>query len=118
MIVDGSTVIRKVAKRILSGPAMLVIEAGSGYEALEMCMADMPHIIVADGALADMRTVDFIHSVVSMAAENKPQVVICVPEVDIGTIMRAKRAGASGYILKPFSRPQLLERFRELRLAA
>ena len=26
--------------------------------------------------------------------------------------MRAKRAGAQGYLLKPFNRPQLLDRFR------
>jgi two-component system, chemotaxis family, chemotaxis protein CheY len=32
--------------------------------------------------------------------------------------MRAKRAGAQGYLLKPFTRPQLLERFRTLRFAA
>lgn len=118
MIVDASSVIRKVAKRILGGPEMLVIEAGSGYEALDMCSAAMPHIIIVDGALPDMATVDFIRSVVATAGEQKPQIVLCIPEVDIGAIMRAKRAGAAGYILKPFNRPQLLERFRELRLAA
>ena len=32
--------------------------------------------------------------------------------------MRAKRAGAQGYLLKPFNRPQLLERFRQLQAAA
>ncbi len=40
------------------------------------------------------------------------------PEVDIAAIMRAKRAGAQGYLLKPFNRPQLLDRFRVFQTAA
>ena len=35
MFVDDSSVIRKVAKRILGGPDMLVIEAATGFDALE-----------------------------------------------------------------------------------
>ena len=44
MIGDDSSVIRKVAKRILGGPDMVVVEAGGGREALAMCAADMPDI--------------------------------------------------------------------------
>ena len=118
MIVDDSSVIRKVAKRILGGPEMLVIEAGSGTEALYMCEADMPHVIIVDGSLPDMNTVDFIRQALAIQGEVKPQIVICVTEFDVGAIMRAKRAGAVGYILKPFNRPQLLDRFRAMDLAA
>jgi two-component system chemotaxis response regulator CheY len=118
MIVDDSSVIRKVAKRILGGPDMLVIEAGSGTEALYMCEADMPHVIIVDGSLPDMTTVDFIRQAVAIESEIKPQIVICMTEFDVGAIMRAKRAGAKGYILKPFNRPQLLDRFRAMDLAA
>lgn len=44
--------------------------------------------------------------------------LISLVEVDIGAIMRAKRAGAQGYLLKPFNRSQLIERFRTLQIAA
>lgn len=118
MIVDDSSVIRKVAKRILGGPDMLVIEAGSGGEALYMCEAEMPDIIIVDGSLPDMATVDFIRQAVAVESHVKPQIVICMTEFDVGAIMRAKRAGAKGYILKPFNRPQLLDRFRAMELAA
>lgn len=118
MIVDDSSVIRKVAKRILGGPDMLVIEAGTGAEALYMCEADMPHIIIVDASLPDMTAEEFIRSAVAIKGEIKPQIVICITEFDVGAIMRAKRAGAIGYILKPFNRPQLLDRFRAMELAA
>lgn len=118
MFVDDSSVIRKVAKRILGGPDMLVIEAESGEHALDMCAADMPDIIVVDTGLPDMAAEDFIRRIRQMPSPVKPQIAISMIEVDIGTIMRAKRAGAQGYLLKPFNRTQLLERFRHFRVAA
>jgi two-component system chemotaxis response regulator CheY len=117
MFIDDSSVIRKVAKRILSGQDMLVIEAASGSEAIDMCAADMPDIIVVDGALPDMPTVDVIRRIRAIDSATRPTIAICLVEVDIGAIMRAKRAGAQDYLLKPFNRPQLLARFRDLHVA-
>lgn len=118
MFVDDSSVIRKVARRILSGSDMLVIEAASGLDAVEMCAADMPDIIIIDGALPDMQAVDIIRRVRAMESPVQPQILISLVEVDVASIMRAKRAGAQGYLLKPFNRPQLLECFRTLKIAA
>ena len=118
MFVDDSSVIRKVAKRILNGPDMLVIEAESGHVALDMCANDMPDIIVVDGSLTDMSVEEFIRNVRTVPSPVKPQIAVSLVEVDIAAIMRAKRSGAQGYLLKPFNRPQLLERFRQLDVAA
>ena len=113
-----SAVIRKVAKRILGGPDLLVTEASSGSDAIAMCAADMPDIIVVDGALSDMPAVELIRRIRAIDSPIRPRIAICLTELDVGAIMRAKRAGAQGYLLKPFNRPQLLERFRALQGAA
>lgn len=119
MIVDDSSVIRKVAKRILAGPQMLVVEASSGEEALGMCMAEMPDVVIVDGVLPDMEVTDFISRVRQIGGKDKAtKIAICIPEMDIGAIMRSKRAGAAGFIMKPFDRPLLMERFRDLQAAA
>lgn len=118
MFVDGSSVIRKVAKRILSSSDMIVVDCSSGAEALEMCAADMPDIIVIDGTLPDMQAADLIRQIRGIITPVAPQMLISLVEVDIGAIMRAKRAGAQGYLLKPFNRSQLIERFRTLQIAA
>jgi len=117
MFVDDSSVIRKVAKRIL-GADMIVVEADNGLDAIEMCTVDMPDVIVVDGHLPDMETADFIRRIRTVQSPVVPQILVALIEVDIGAIMRAKRAGAQGYLLKPFNRPQLLERFRSLPDAA
>ncbi len=119
MIVDDSSVIRKVAKRILAGPEMLIVEASNGEEALSMCTAEMPDVVIVDGTLPDMEVTDFISHAKKIGGEGKsPKIAICLPELDVGAIMRSKRAGASGYILKPFDRPILMKHFRELQAAA
>ena len=114
MIVDDSSVIRKVAKRIVASPDMQVIEASNGFQALSMCVAEMPDLIMVDGNLPDMSVVEFIRQALSVPSPIKPRIMICIPQFDLGAIMRAKRAGAAGFVMKPFNRPQLLESFRQL----
>jgi two-component system, chemotaxis family, chemotaxis protein CheY len=118
MIVDDSSVIRKVAKRILSSIDMVVVEAYGGYDAVGMCAAHMPDIIIVDTTLPDMTTVDFLRQVKAIETPIIPHILVLMAEFDVGAYMRAKRAGASGYLLKPFNRSHLLERFRQLSVAA
>ena len=117
MIVDDSSVIRKVAKRIVASPDMQVIEASNGFQALSMCAAEMPDLIMVDGNLPDMSVVEFIRQALAVPSPIKPRIMICIPQFDLGAIMRAKRAGAAGFVMKPFNRPQLLESFRQLQEA-
>jgi two-component system chemotaxis response regulator CheY len=117
LFVDDSSVIRKVAKRIL-GSDMIVVEASTGVEAAEICADSMPDVIVIDGGLTDIQAVDLIRRIRAIESPVKPQILVSLVEVDVAAIMRAKRAGAQGYLLKPFNRAQLLESFRFLKIAA
>jgi hypothetical protein len=51
MIADGSDVVRKVGKRILSGFDFLVLEASSSLEALVRCEAELPNILIVDSTM-------------------------------------------------------------------
>jgi len=79
---------------------------------------DMPDVVVVDGALPDMQAADVIRRIRAMESPVRPHILISLVEVDAAAIMRAKRAGAQGYLLKPFNRGQLLEAFRFLKIAA
>jgi two-component system chemotaxis response regulator CheY len=77
----------------------------------------MPDTIIVDSTLPDMTAAEFIREALARDTEEKPHIVLCLPEVDVAAIMRAKRAGAQGYLLKPFNRQQLLQRFQQLEAA-
>lgn len=118
MVVDDSPVIRKVVKRILSDAELQVEEAESGARALEICRSAMPDLIILDSNLPDMQPSDIIAAMRALPEGKKPRIILCLPEVDLVKIMRAKRAGASGYILKPFDRALLLHHFSQISAAA
>ena len=118
MIVDDSSVIRKVASRILGGFDMIVVEAATAGDALAMCAAEMPDVVIVDSRLPDMASDDLIRRIVSLDPHFRPHIMICMTEFDVGAIMRARRAGAKGHMMKPFNRAQLLETFREMDIAA
>jgi len=117
LFVDDSSVIRKVAKRILGGPELMFAEASTGLDAIDMCEAEMPDIIVLDAVLPDMLIADAIRRIRAIPSPVVPHIAISLVEMDVGAIMRAKRAGAQSYILKPFDRAQLVEKFRAMMAA-
>jgi two-component system, chemotaxis family, chemotaxis protein CheY len=111
LIVDDSPVIRKVAKRILQDLQYIITEAEYGAEALSKCRANVPDVILLDHVLPDMTAVEFIQSIMQLSPNKKPVILLCITQLDVVRIMKAKRAGATGYVLKPFTRATLLNSF-------
>ena len=113
MIVEKSSVVRKVAKRILASPDRFIVEASSAAEAITLCQSHMPDCIVVEANPADMELEDFIRDIRAMEAKTEPMIIVALVEMDLVRMTRAKRAGADDYLLKPFDRPQLLARFKQ-----
>ena len=104
LIIDDSSVIRKVARRILEDLDFDVSEAEDGQQALDFCRQFMPDLILVDWNMPVIGGVEFLASLRSQFAGKRPKVVFCASENDVATIARAMRAGADDYILKPFDR--------------
>ena len=104
LVVDDSSVVRKVARRILEGFDFTVSEAEDGGQALEMCRRGMPDMILLDWHLPAMEGIDVVASLRKLDHGREPKVLFCVSEADVAQIAKALRAGADEYILKPFDR--------------
>lgn len=118
MIVDGSSVVRKVAKRILTAPLAHVHEAETGVAALAGLRAEAPDLVIVDSELPDMDVVDFVKKVRATSEIKQPVILVMMTELDLVVMMKAKRAGANDYLLKPFDREQLVQRIQEFGEAA
>lgn len=116
LVVDDSSVIRKVARRILEDLDFTITEAEDGSQALEMCRRSMPDAILLDWNMPVMDGFEFLQHLRKEAGGTRPKVVFCTTENDVGHIARAMRAGANEYIMKPFDREIVEAKFAEVGL--
>jgi len=113
LVVDDSSVIRKVARRILEDLDFTVSEAEDGAQALVACRTEMPDSILLDWNMPVMDGFEFLNKLRTMAGGDTPKVVFCTTENDIAQIARALKAGANEYIMKPFDRDIVEAKFAE-----
>ena len=116
LVVDDSSVIRKVARRILEDIGFEIAEAADGMEALAWCRAAMPDAVLLDWNMPVMTGIEFIVHLRQRPGGEKPKVVFCTTENDIAHIARAMHAGADEYIMKPFDKEIVASKFQEVGL--
>lgn len=114
LVVDDSSVVRKVARRILEDMDFIVDEAEDGQEAMDKCRAEMPDAILLDWSMPVKTGLEFLKELRAYQGGDKPRVVFCTTENDIGHIAMALRAGANEYMMKPFDRDIIEGKFSRL----
>jgi two-component system, chemotaxis family, chemotaxis protein CheY len=116
LIVDDSGIIRKVARRILEGLDFQILEAENGEQAFETCRRKLPDAILLDWNMPKMDGYDFLLALQRLPGGDRPKVVFCTTENDVTHIARALQAGANEYIMKPFDKDIVEEKFQEIGL--
>jgi two-component system, chemotaxis family, chemotaxis protein CheY len=104
LVVDDSSVVRKVARRILEGMQFEISEAEDGQQALDMCRAGLPDVVLLDLDMPRMDGMTFIKEMRNLPGGLSPKVVFCTTERNVRDINRVLDAGADAYILKPFDK--------------
>jgi two-component system, chemotaxis family, chemotaxis protein CheY len=116
LVVDDSSVIRKVARRILESLEFQISEAEDGEQALEHCRGRMPDAILLDWNMPRMDGYEFLRVLRRLPDGDRPKVVFCTTENDVAHIARALHAGANEYIMKPFDKDIVEAKFQEVGL--
>jgi two-component system, chemotaxis family, chemotaxis protein CheY len=114
MIVDDSSVIRKVARQILEATGFACTEAENGRTALDQCETALPECILLDWNMPVMNGLDFVRALRQMPDGQKPVVVFCTKENDMQHIREAMDAGANEYIMKPFDADVIRSKLEQL----
>jgi two-component system chemotaxis response regulator CheY len=116
LVVDDSSIIRKVARRILESLEFRIMEAENGEQAFEACRRELPDAILLDWNMPKMDGYDFLRALRRLPGGDRPKVVFCTTENDVAHIARALQAGANEYIMKPFDKDIVQEKFQEIGL--
>ncbi|HEV2446041.1 MAG TPA: response regulator [Candidatus Sulfopaludibacter sp.] len=121
LIVDDSSVMRKIVERSLrqAGLELLVVhEASTGIEGLEILKGQHVDLILTDINMPSMDGLEFVRQIRAQNLAGGVPVVMITTESSEEHVKQAIQAGARGYIRKPFTAEQVKERVLPLVAAA
>jgi two-component system chemotaxis response regulator CheY len=121
LIVDDSTVMRKIVERSLRQAGLdplVAYEAGSGTEGLEVLKVKQVDLILSDINMPSMDGLEFLRQIRAQNLAPGVPVVMITTESSEEHVKEAILSGAQGYIRKPFTAEQVKERVLPLIHAA
>jgi len=115
LVVDDSPTIRQQIGRALTEAGFEVIEATDGVDGIDKIAADKGiGIVILDINMPRMNGLEMLEKVKQHADSGHLPVIMLTSEGQKSLIERAKRAGAKGWIVKPFKSELLVGAVRKL----
>lgn len=117
LIVDDSSVMRKIVERSLRQAgvdSLVVLEAGSGVEGLEVLKGRRVDLILSDINMPAMDGLEFVRQLRQQRLAEGVPVVMITTESSEEHVKQAIEAGAIGYIRKPFTADQVKQKVLSL----
>ena len=108
LVVDDSSVVRKIARRILEGLEFEVTEAEDGSKALEICQRQLPDAVLLDWNMPVMDGLEFLEH----ASRTGQLTMVSVVIVSASSTLSRGHAIADG--LPMIRKPALPDRLLEL----
>ena len=108
MTVDDSASIRQMVSFVLKGAGYDVVQAVDGLDALSKLKGQELHFILSDINMPKMDGLEFTRRLRAMPEYRFVPVVLLTTESHPEKKQEGKAAGATGWIVKPFSPDQLL----------
>lgn len=109
LIVDDSASMRQLVTFALKGAGYEVIAAVNGKDALSKLGGVKVDMVVTDLNMPEMDGITLIRQLRSSPATKFTPVVMLTTESQESRKAEGKQAGASGWIVKPFTPDQLIE---------
>lgn len=108
LVVDDSSSIRQVEKMVLSGAGYDVMEACDGRDALTRLQTTSVNLIFTDINMPNMDGMSLIRALRANSTHRLTPIVLVTTESAEDRKREAKAAGATGWVVKPFTPEQLL----------
>jgi two-component system chemotaxis response regulator CheY len=118
LIVESSSTMRSVLRRILSMRCFEVAEAGNGSQAMEaLSTIGAADLVLVSWIPRERDGLDFITCLRRRAAHESVVILLATGEPGVRDLQRALRAGANDYLMKPFTSMQIDEKLSRFGLS-
>jgi two-component system chemotaxis response regulator CheY len=114
LTVDDSRTMRDMLRLALVQAGYEVVQAEDGMHGLEVLAGSNPDVIVTDINMPRMDGFGFIEGVRADAKHRAIPILVLTTESDAEKKNRARQAGATGWIVKPFDPVKLVEAIRRV----
>ena len=112
MIADDSEFMRNLLREILEGDFEIVGEAENGVEAVDLYNEHDPDIVMMDIVMPIRSGIEATGEITD--DDPDANVIMCTSVGQEEKMKEAIKAGASGYITKPFQKPNVLEAINDV----
>ncbi|MEZ3116419.1 chemotaxis protein CheY [Halobaculum sp. MBLA0147] len=107
LIADDSEFMRNLLREILEEEFEIVGEAENGVEAVDMYQDDDPDLVMMDIVMPIRNGIEATEEI--MSEDPDATIIMCTSVGQEEKMKEAIKAGAEGYITKPFQKPNVLE---------
>ncbi|MFN7966044.1 MAG: response regulator [Acidobacteriota bacterium] len=114
LIADDSSTIRRVVAHAFAGTDIDVITVESGRAAVDAARRDRPDIVLCDVLMPEMSGYEVLESLKSEQTTADVPVLLLTGAYEPFDEERASRAGAVGFLAKPFETRLLMQRVEEV----
>ena len=114
LTVDDSRTMRDMLRLALVKAGFDVVEAVDGLHGLEVLGGIDPDVIITDINMPKLDGFGFIERVREDGAYRATPILVLTTESDSAKKNRAREAGATGWIVKPFNPEKLVEAVRRV----
>lgn len=108
MTVDDSASMREMVRATLTAAGYEVVEAVDGQEALDYARDNACDLVISDVNMPRMDGITLVHELRSLPHYRLTPLLLLTTESSAEKKLEGKRAGATGWIVKPFNPEQLL----------
>jgi len=112
LIADDSEFMRNLLREILEEDHTIVGEAENGVEAVEVFKETQPDLVMMDIVMPIRDGIEATNKIKTQHPESN--VIMCTSVGQEEKMKEAVKAGADGYITKPFQKPSVIEAIQDV----
>ena len=110
LLADESRLQRRILSASLKRDGYEVSEAGTAQDALDMCRADMPDLVLSDWILPDLDGLAFCKAFRDLPSEHYCYFVVLTAKSEKDDVVKSLEHGADDFLLKPVDAHELRAR--------